>query len=86
MFKVVVKFKTVSNWRNHVRQFETIEAAEAFLDDKWNVWPVSCAWVFRDDVFFTKYIFSPAKSKSIAAGCAREKQRQYNLYRCRSVF
>lgn len=83
VFKVVVKFKPESNWRNYIRQFLTIEEAEAFLNEKWNVWPVSCAWLFRDDAFVTKFIFKPSVCRDLSSAYQRMKSREYNSLRSR---
>lgn len=81
MIKVVVKFTVASNWRNHVRQFEALDEAKAFLDEKWHEWPIAWAWVFVDDTFYTKYVIPPSAAAAFSAGYARQKRREADLRR-----
>lgn len=80
MYSVCIKFKPESNWRANVRQFSDFQEVEDYLNEKWPLWPVSHAFVFRDGAFVTKYLFSPEACARMAEGWQRHKEAQRRMY------
>lgn len=80
MYSICIKFKKESNWRPNVRQFSDFQEVIDYLNEKWEVWPVSHAFVFEDGRFKQKYMFSPAACERMHENWERFKANKRRLY------
>lgn len=80
MFSICVKFKEELNWRPYCRQFDSLDAAKAALDDAFKKWSVHHASIFEDGVFLNCYWFSPSLTASLRRSAENLRQKRYQLY------
>lgn len=64
MYSICVKFKPELNWRPYCRQFTSLEAAEAAIDEAFKKWEVHHASMFENGVFLRCFWYAPWKVRA----------------------